>query len=666
MKLTLSHINNWNSYFIVAISVLFFFFTFNYSLFSKDDEKAGISDSTRKIFPEVKVFSTKINDIKLSEFTSNTYISKDEINKLSSLDISEVLSYLPGVYIKDYGGLGGLKTISLRGTYSNQTIISLNGIKLNSNQSGLSDLGNLPISMLDNIELIRSGVSAQYGSGALGGAVNLLLSKSNSDKFSLGASLGSFNENLYTIYAAKNYSNYNFSSAIEYKHSDGNYPIFIRHFGEKKEFSRTNNALTNINVAFLSDYYKDDLTLNLLLLGNSSKRGVPGAVIQGHIESLNTELDELGFIMAINLEKKLSQVFNLKAGISSKANSSQYRNSENINNGINFLNNNFFSVENNFNISIENKNDFADLYFLLDLTTSDLNGDMLQPEVGKSVSRKNLGAVLSSDYENYLSNLAKFNIITNIRFDIFTDNSPSLSPFLGINIIPLNSAFHIKANISSNFRMPNFNELYYLNYGTYNLKPERSNSFNLSLNYFDNNFNFEINGFLINTKDLILAVPKSPITWSAQNIGQSLNQGIEFIASYKSKDNIFNINTNYTLQKASDITLGSINYNKLLVYVPQEIINFNISYKLFDFDLISNFNYSSFRYSLTSNDISSVLPAYYTLSLRINRVFEFNNNYITASISADNITNEKYAIIKNYPMPGAIYRFGLNYTYNKK
>jgi outer membrane receptor protein involved in Fe transport len=349
MNSPLSHNNNRNNSIIWVIPVLFLLMVMSSkNLFALDNLK-NVKDSTRKTFPEVKVYANKISDNKLIEFSSNSIITKSEIEKLTTLQLSEVLSYLPGMYIKDYGGLGGLKTISLRGTLANQTTLMLNGVRLNSNQNGISDLGNLPISMIENIEVNRSGMSSQYGSGAIGGAVNLTLKNNQKDGYSLGASLGSFNENLLTISAKKNYFGINFGTSIEYKHSDGTYPIVLKHFGEESKSIRNNNSMTNISATILSDYQTDNFLVNLLILASTSKRGVPGAVLKGHIESGFSRLDEQSILIALNSEKSFSNDLLFKAGINTKTNNMDFANDFIFANNGDFLNSNFYSTDYNFN-----------------------------------------------------------------------------------------------------------------------------------------------------------------------------------------------------------------------------------------------------------------------------------------------------------------------------
>jgi iron complex outermembrane receptor protein len=89
-------------------------------------------------------------------------------------DLSNVLSHMIGVRVRQYGGLGSFATVSVRGSSSNQVEIYLDGVPLNDGYSGVTNLGDLPLAGIDRIELFRGATPPQFGSQSIGGAVNLV------------------------------------------------------------------------------------------------------------------------------------------------------------------------------------------------------------------------------------------------------------------------------------------------------------------------------------------------------------------------------------------------------------------------------------------------------------------------------------------------------------
>jgi outer membrane cobalamin receptor len=101
-----------------------------------------------------------------------TILSAEEIRSAGARQISDVLLLVPSLFVQNYGGLGGLKTVSLRGMNSAQTLITFNGLRLNSAQNGGVDISTIPADMLEQVQVERGGKSAIFGSGAMSGVLN--------------------------------------------------------------------------------------------------------------------------------------------------------------------------------------------------------------------------------------------------------------------------------------------------------------------------------------------------------------------------------------------------------------------------------------------------------------------------------------------------------------
>jgi len=101
------------------------------------------------------------------------------------LSLAELLWVSPSVLSKDYGNLA---TIGLRGANAEQTLILLDGVKLNSAQDNLFDLTTLPLTMAQRIEVVRGNSSALYGANSIGGLVNVITPEP--DRFGVKATAG--------------------------------------------------------------------------------------------------------------------------------------------------------------------------------------------------------------------------------------------------------------------------------------------------------------------------------------------------------------------------------------------------------------------------------------------------------------------------------------------
>ncbi|MCI0527059.1 MAG: TonB-dependent receptor plug domain-containing protein, partial [Nitrospira sp.] len=104
---------------------------------------------------------------------SVSVITTPEIEVQNPTTVPEILRDLPGVSLQELGTIGESAAFSLRGAESSQTLVLLEGIRLNSPFRGGFDLGNFLIDEVGQMEVVRGSQSALYGSEAIGGVVNL-------------------------------------------------------------------------------------------------------------------------------------------------------------------------------------------------------------------------------------------------------------------------------------------------------------------------------------------------------------------------------------------------------------------------------------------------------------------------------------------------------------
>ncbi|MDE6239950.1 MAG: Plug domain-containing protein, partial [Muribaculaceae bacterium] len=95
-----------------------------------------------------------------------------ELQALSTTSIADALKYFAGVQIKDYGGLGGLKTINVRSLGAQHVGVYIDGIRITNAQNGTVDLGKYSLSTLESVSLYNANKldacqsASEYASGA--------------------------------------------------------------------------------------------------------------------------------------------------------------------------------------------------------------------------------------------------------------------------------------------------------------------------------------------------------------------------------------------------------------------------------------------------------------------------------------------------------------------
>jgi len=308
--------------------------------------------------------------------------------------------------------------------------------------------------------------------------------------------------------------------------------------------------------------------------------------------------------------------------------------------------------------------------WLVEQNTSTLRGNMLQRDVGTFVERTNTAFAGKGDIA-WKAFGTRFAANAAVRLDFYSDVGTALSPLVG-SAWTLDSAWVLRAEWSYNFRPPSFNELYYLNFGNSQLKPERANCFSLGTSwktqqtiYGEILYGFfrldaSVDGFYHRTENQILAVQTSPFTVSAQNIADAQSYGIETSLQAVLEDDrqqAATLTLNYTYQRATNETPSSFVRGKQLIYTPEHCASGILALKRsISPDIRVNTGltaqFAGERFYLPSNAPESVLPAFGIVGVFAEMAFMIGSTQATARLQADNLFDERYAVIRNFPMPG--------------
>lgn len=631
----------------VLITSIYFVLIFCINLISQSNDTMKIE--TKNIIIEEKKANYDERNEELSKFTFEEHFIKD----FQSNNVSEVIKHSTGISIIDYGGIGNLKTISIRGMSSNQNTITLNGIILNNNSNSMFDLSKLPSKFISNIEIVKGGASTLTNNNSLAGSINFFINPSDTLK-SLYAEIGSFNSykmDLLLPFSINIFdSKINFKFLSEFLSSANNYTFETNQFGIIENKKRENANANLLNVIFNANLINNHIEHNLLLMANSSKKGIPGPVLQGRIENSSANLKEFSFLSSYkNLFK--SDFLRLENQISFKLENSNYDDLNSIdfaNNGFNIKND---SKDLNFYSNLKIQDDLSSIYnFTLAYNYSNLQANNF--EFDKVILHEKQLISLAASYEYF--KISENNIDYSLmiapklsKTESFLDLTNTFS--FSYNINSFKSS--IKYILSRDVRYPNFNELYYYNYGNVNLKPEKSLSNTIEFKYNHSNFfDFTFAAFYSIINDKILSIPRNSISWQATNISEVKSQGLEFATNIKIIEE-FNISSTYTVQSIKDNDPKSLTFNKNLPYIPSSFLSIIAIFKLDNFIISSDFSYSSSRFTSYDNNNSQLLKSYFLVNLN----FEIKNLILNNSsivLKLKNINNNNFEYISNYPMPG--------------
>ncbi|MBK7985978.1 MAG: TonB-dependent receptor [Ignavibacteria bacterium] len=586
-------------------------------------------------------------------------VPQEILANISLRQIDQALIFTPGLTIQNYGGLGGLKTVSMRGGNASQSVVVLDGVVINMAQTGMVDISTIPISLVKNIQVQRGGGSALYGGNAMNGVLNIESGEHDTNVFLGNIGIGSFQE--VSAQSAVHYRSSigNFMVSGDFTTSQGNYPFAFNEFGNNLIQKRENGDFVNSSVALR--YRLDNYPFRVTSLSwlRRSDRGVPGAVLQGATEQTAARLTENDIFSSWSFTHNLSKNILTDAGFSLRHNTTRYQDPIALIRGPEGINERYIAQEAHAFSSLSIVSSSLLQQYRVQYSFSDLQGTMIE-----NVERGYVKRAVISGAARYQYNMeileSQWELQTALRGDYYSDVRFSPSGLLSIAWKKY-EMLNARSSLSFDFRPPNFNELYYFNFGTRNLKPELSNTYSFGVfGSLGQNLSYEIDGFIANIHDKIIAIPTGPASWSARNVAEVLNRGVELSLKTQFFDKSLLVHYTYSLQNPRDISQGN---NSLLPYIPQEIVSLFSLYTFADNSLGMTLHYYSHRFSLGGNQKEALLPAYSIMSLFFTSQLSFIDIFHPQlKVSCDNIFNNQYVVIDNYPMPGRILRFDMSFS----
>lgn len=639
--------------------------------------QAQQQDSLQYLLPEVDAVEV-VQPVAVTSAAPMQQVLRDAIERLGYAGVSDVLKYMSGVNLHDYGGVGGLKTVSVRGMGAKHTAVSYDGVLVSDAQSGVVDLGRFPLNNLSAVTLAMGfggdGVlrsAREYSASTLLALRTLSLGKTMTNVEAKGGSFGYASASFYHRY--KPVGNWGLAFNGEYLRSDGMYPFTLFNSGVETREKRRDGDIDALALEANADVLLGDGKLDAKLYYYSSERGLPGAVNLYNKENRERLLNRNAFVQAKYL-RPLGDTWDLQALFKYDYNFSRYREtSANYAAGeqvdVNVQNEWYASVAAGYT-PLRNLR----LSFSADAAYAMLDNNF---ENSKSPRRFSSWAVAAAEYElsciEFSASLLATSIVDEVRGGSGMSPFFRLSPSFGVVVSPLNSgALHLRASVKDACRVPTFADLYYLRLGNVGLKPEKATQCNVGATLYLTgdgalrNFTLTADGYYNNVRDKIVALPTMYV-WRMMNFGRADIWGTDLSASVGvelTKKVALMLGVNYSFQHAVDVTDASAkNYRHQLPYTPRHSGSLTLSVE----NPIVNVSYLlsavGERYMLPQNTANNRMPGYLEHNFSLNRSFSFSGVGLRLQAELLNVAGKQYEVIKNYPMPGFQWRLTARVTF---
>jgi len=571
--------------------------------------------------PEVVVTAERIREPLFSLPFSASVVDEEELVYDLSPNLFFYIERLPGLYALNYGGIGLLTTVSLRGGSSNGTTILFEGDRINLPQSGIFDLSLIPSSFVGRIETVRGGISSLYGEGPLNGVLALYApSKSRTIARIEFGSYGLMRKGVSfrrkAIFFIAEDSKYN-----------GDFTI-----PEGKQ--RKNNDFRMRSIFFKLGKKRN--SFHILL--TRKERGVPGPISFPTEES--RQYDEFfkagGSYSLGNLELRVSYLRLDNKYLPNEGAFPDVNSNESIRSS---LIEKFHFLDSRFVVGVEGYRDYVE-----------------SSNIGKRKRRGYL-AFISSEKD-----IGKVSASLELSFEKSSLNKFQSSPRIALTYAPFSSLI-LRMSYSNSFRAPTLNDLYWQQTpfarGNPDLKPEYSNQREIGLRFSPNfYFFFDLCLWERNSRNLIEWIMGEDFVWTPKNLKKVKGRGIEgelklrkFLGSY------WHLSISYA-------SLRDLTHSIPILYRP-----------IF---LLSLFHRTGVKELKCSAWLKVIGKRYYKtfspeggekiLSLPHSTLLYLDITYpimksLLIGFSVSNLFNENVEILKDYPIEGRALKFRLELTF---
>ena len=626
-------------------------------------------------------------------------ISAEQIRELPTLLLSDALKYMSGVVVRDYGGTGGMKTVSVRGLGTQHTGVAYDDIALTDCQTGQIDLGKLSLENVSSIALIvglddNLFVPARlfsYSSLLKINTINVIPVKPFS--FRVGGTVGMYG--LYELQAGVTHKVrskkrddrlFYWNLSADAMRCKGDYPYTLHYGGvnDSVSYERRKNAETKtLNTEFNAVWQIDRTQrLNIKLYYYNSARELPSATIFYNSESHQKLWNQNAFGQ-VHYHKYFNDKWAYQANVKFNYDYTRYLDPDYLNiEG--FLDNRYHQHESYYSNTAlftpfsekDSLKHVRKLQFALaqDVFYQQMKANSLEYEhPARFTSLTSLSALFEGNRWNLNACLLLTYVNNIIKENPDIQDYIHLSPAIGTSV-DMTKTLYFRFFYKNIFRMPTFNDLYYREVGNVHLNPEKTHQWDLGLVLKEAHLaagritvSTTLDGYFNIVKDKIVAFPSHNLfSWTMLNYGKVYIAGAELNTFWQyriTSKYILRLNGNVTYQKAVDRTdPNSKTYNHQIPYTPlwsgSASLSLQTPWITVTYALIG----CDKRYALSQNIPANEVPGYIDQSITLSHDLKFrNDSMLSLKLELLNIANEQYEIIRNYPMQGFGLRFKVVY-----
>lgn len=563
----------------------------------------------------------------------NSVVTRQTLDQTPDSSFAEVLSRQHGITYIDRGGPQSVSAINVRGTNSKQSLVLIDGMRVNSPTNGLPVLNAIPLNAIERIEIVRGAASSIYGADAIGGVINVITRQGGDRPLQFEANAG-----------VGTYATSKYSASLAGSQSGWTYSLYGG-YGQSQGFDATNGDYPFAAAPDSDSYYESDFGGQL---GYTWAEGQTLSIqtlqsrINGGYDSFDLDFNDRGIQTLGNTIITSRNQIN-KRWLSTVSASFMTEKNETENNPTGAGYGYFRSKQQQYQ--------WLNRFELTDAQSLTVGAERLE----QSVDASSLGAPVDFNNDSLFTNSVMaiytgqwgiHQVQGSVRNDYNSQYGNFTTGSLGYAIDITKSW---RANISANtaFRAPTFNELYYPGgFSNPNLEPERSRNIEAGVTYRHNSGQLGLTGYYNQIKDLIVSEAPSYVP---ENVDNAIIKGLTLTATQEIGRNTV-INASYDL-----LSPYNTSNEEVLPFIAQRVLRVGGTHQMGDLAVNADWYLTSNRrdgeYTLGGYGLFN-LGASYTV-----------NKHLQVQVQWNNVFGKNYTLVRGYNTPGSNVFFNVKATY---
>ena len=618
------------------------------------------------------------------------------LQALSAHSVADAVRYFSGVQLKDYGGVGGMKTVDVRSMGTHHLGVFYDGIEVGNAQNGTVDLGKFSMDNLEEVSLYNGQKSEIFQPAKDFGSAGTLYLRTRRPQFAddcrhhltVGLKTGSFGLlNPSVLFEQKLSENLHLSLNAEYTQATGRYRFRIQRLNAD---GTTAWDTTGIRQNGDIQAWRTEAGLfgrlpqgkwHVKAYWYQSEKGIPRAIIRNVWTSEQRQWDGNAFVQgnftnAWRLGSDHTFSFQLNAKYSHDR--MRYLNPDTT---LMYLNNRFRQQE--AYLSAAGKLSLFSWWDVA-LSTDGLWNRLDANLANFAYPQRYTGLVALATAFHHRWVRAQASLLTTSVCDFLypscgdgVQRQPQptrLSPAVSVSLKPfVAERLYVRGFYKESFRMPTFNDLYYTDIGSISLQPEEAVQWDGGLEYDKQwartQLRLGVDAYFNQIHNKIVAVPKgnSQYRWLMMNLGYVEIRGLDVNAGadfHPTPDLGLSLSGTYTYQRAQDFSdpTDALVYGGQISYIPWHSGSAIASASYRSWGLNYSFIYVGERYHNSANIAANREQPWYTSDLSVSKGWDLHEGQLSTTLEINNLLNQQYSVILNYPMPGTNVRAIVKYS----